>query len=132
MADVLGVNVDWLANEVFAPSVSQRKNAEKIFGLIGYDLGWYTAARTEVTFYNNSEQAQSLDFSYSGNTFATVTADSDITGAPRVITYNILPNSSSYGSTDTRSSRVTTTNAYDIFSSSDKVLGIVSPTSFIY
>ena len=37
-ADMLGVNTDLVANEVFAPSVSQRKNAEKIFALIGYDL----------------------------------------------------------------------------------------------
>ena len=35
--EVLGINTDWLANEVFAPSVSQRKNAEKIFSLIGYE-----------------------------------------------------------------------------------------------
>ena len=51
-ADMMGVNVDYLANELFAPSVVQRKDAEKIFGLIGYDLGFYTAARTEVTFTN--------------------------------------------------------------------------------
>ena len=38
-ADMLGVNLDWLATEVFAPSVRQRKDAEKIFGLIGYKLG---------------------------------------------------------------------------------------------
>ena len=34
MGETLGVNTDWLANEIFAPSVSQRKNAEKIFVLI--------------------------------------------------------------------------------------------------
>lgn len=44
VADMLGINTDLLANELFAPSVSQRKNAEKLFGLIGYELG----ARTEV------------------------------------------------------------------------------------
>ena len=32
-ADMLGVNIDYLANELFAPSVLQRKDAEKIFGL---------------------------------------------------------------------------------------------------
>ena len=35
-ADILNVSIDYLANEVFAPSVIQRKDAEKIFGLIGY------------------------------------------------------------------------------------------------
>ena len=44
IADMLGINVDILANELFAPSVQQRKNAEKIFGLIGYELGFWTAA----------------------------------------------------------------------------------------
>ena len=44
IADMLGINLDVLANELYAPSVTQRKNAEKIFGLIGYSLGWYTAA----------------------------------------------------------------------------------------
>ena len=34
VADMLGTNVDILANELFAPSVSQRKNAEKLFSLI--------------------------------------------------------------------------------------------------
>ena len=29
VADVLGINLDLMANEVYAPSVSQRKNAEK-------------------------------------------------------------------------------------------------------
>ena len=38
IADMLGVNLDWLANEVFGPSVTQRKNAEKIFGLVGTHL----------------------------------------------------------------------------------------------
>lgn len=121
VADMLGVNVDWLANEVFAPSVSQRKNAEKLFALIGYDLGWYTAARTEITFYNNGTDNQILDFSFLGNTFSTVTADSDITGAARTITYNILPNSHAYGVADTRSRREQVTSPYDVFNTPDKV-----------
>ena len=50
VADMLGINIDWLANEIYAPTVAQRKNAEKIFGLIGYSLGFYTAGRTEITF----------------------------------------------------------------------------------
>ena len=64
-ADMLGVNTDWLANELFAPTVSQRKNAEKIFGLIGYDLGWFTAAKTEVTFTNvRTENSITIDFGF--------------------------------------------------------------------
>jgi len=121
VADVLGVNLDWLANELFAPSVSQRKNAEKLFGLIGYDLGWFTAARTEVTFTNNSDYTFRLDFGFNGANFATLNAYTDITDQSRVITYNILPMTNTYGTQDTRSKRVTTTEAINIFADTDEV-----------
>lgn len=121
-ADMLGVNLDWLANEVFAPSVTQRKNAEKLFGLIGYTLGWYTAARTEVTFTNNSEtDTIVLDFGFNGANFATLNAYTDITQQPRVITYNILPLTNKYGTQDTRSKRDILSSAIDTFSTVDRV-----------
>lgn len=119
--DMLGVNLDWLANEVFAPSVSQRKDAEKVFGLIGYTLGWYTAARTEVTFTNNTDQVLIIDFGFNGNNFSTVTAYDDITGQARTITYNILPKTNSYGASESRSRRSILTSDIDVFSNSDVV-----------
>lgn len=121
VADMLGVNVDIMANELFAPSVSQRKNAEKLFGLIGYELGWFKAARTEITFTNTSDHAIQLDFGFNGANFSTVNAYSDITNQARVITYNILPKTSSYGTTDSRSKRVTVTENLNIFDTSDPV-----------
>ena len=121
VAEVLGVNTDWLANEIFAPSVSQRKNAEKIFGLIGYELGFYTAARTEVTFTNNSSTAMSLDFGFNGNNFATLNAYNDITDQSRVLTYNILPLTNKYGATETRSRREVLTTNLNVFASSDPI-----------
>lgn len=121
IADMLGVNLDWLANEVFAPSVTQRKNAEKLFSLIGYTLGWYTAARTEVTFTNNTDKAFTLDFGFNGANFCTVNAYTDITKQPRVITYNILPLTNTYGAQDTRSKRQITTSNLNIFADSDLV-----------
>ena len=121
IASMLGVNLDWLANELFAPSVTQRKNAEKLFDLIGYNLGWYTAAKTEVTFKNNTTQDLTLNFSFNGNNFATLNAYTDITQQPRVITYNIIPFTNVYGAKDTRSKRETTTDNVDIFTKSDKV-----------
>lgn len=121
IADMLGVNVDWLANEMFAPSVTQRKNAEKLFGLIGYDLGWYTAAKTEVTFKNTGDMPITLDFGFNGNNFATVSALSDITGTARTINYNIIPLTNEYGSQDSRAHRETTASNIDIFVSSDVV-----------
>lgn len=120
-ADMLGINLDILASELFAPSVSQRKNAEKLFGLIGYDLGWYTAARTEVTFHSNSDEPIVLDFGFNGANFATVQAYTDITNQARVITYNILPMTSTYGLQNSRGHRTTTTSNINVFVESDEV-----------
>lgn len=121
-ADMLGVNLDLLANEVFASSVSLRKNAEKLFGLIGYELGWYTAARTEVTFTNNTSQDMRIDFGFNGNNFSTLNAYTDITNQSRVITYNILPRTNTYGEHNSRSSRSIVTDNFDIFADTDLVL----------
>lgn len=121
IADMLGVNLDWLANEIFGPTVTQRKNAERLFSLIGYNLGWYTAARTEVTFTNSSDSTIVLDFGFNGSNFCTLNAYTDITNQPRVITYNILPCTNKYGSKDTRSKRIATTEAVNVFADSDRV-----------
>ena len=100
VGDMLGINLDLQANEVYGPSVTQRKNAEKVFGLIGYDLGFYSAAKTEVTITNNSGSGLSLDFGFNGANFSTLNAYTDITNASRVITYNILPMTNKYGYSD--------------------------------
>lgn len=120
-ANMLGVNLDYVANEIFAPSVRQRKNAEKLFDLIGYKLGWYTAARTEVVFTNTGLTTMTLDFGFNGGNFSTLNAYTDITGNSRVITYNILPLTNSYGNTQTRSTRSVITDDIDVFADSDVV-----------
>lgn len=122
VGDMLGTNLDIVSGEMYAPSVSQRKNAEKLFGLIGYDLGWYTAARTEVTFTNTTDDSTlTIDFGFNGANFCTLNAYTDITDESRIITYNILPLTSKYGSKDSRSSRVTTTDNINVFAESDEV-----------
>ena len=121
IGEVLGTNLDILANEVYAPTMNQRKSAEKVLGLIGYTLGWYTGAVTEVTITNNLETPIEMDFGFNGSNFATLNAYTDITNNTRTITYNILPCTNSYGATDTRSIREITTTNIDIFSSSDAV-----------
>lgn len=121
VADMLGINLDYLANELFGPSVSQRKNAERLFGLIGYELGWYTAARTEVTFTNNSDRSIEFDFGFNGANFCTLNAYTDITNQSRVITYNILPLTNKYGATETRSRRSMKTENLNVFADTDKV-----------
>lgn len=121
VGDMLGVNLDYLANELYAPSMKQRKNAEKVLGLIGYTLGWYTGATTEVVITNNLDTNISMDFGFNGSNFATLNAYTDITNNTRTITYNILPRTNSYGAEDTRSKRVIVSTNIDIFASSDKV-----------
>ena len=121
-ADMLGVNLDILATELFGPSVTQRKNAEKLFSLIGYELGWYTAARTEVTFTNNTDSDMNIDFGFNGSNFATLNAYTDITGQPRVISYNVLPLTNKYGATDTRSTREVISSTVDVFAETDRVI----------
>lgn len=121
VADMLGINLDILANEIFAPSVSQRKNAEKLFSLIGYELGYYTAARTEVTFTNNSQEGMTFDFGFNGSNFSTLNAYTDITNTSRVITYNILPLTNTQGGSDSRSSRRVTAGSSNVFALSDVV-----------
>ena len=120
-ADMLSINLDVQANEVYAPTVSQRKNAEKIFSLFGYDLGFYTAARTECTFTNASSGTLRLDFGFNGANFCTLNAYTDVTNTDRVITYNILPMTSSYGESQSRSSRYIITSDIDVFEETDSV-----------
>lgn len=121
VADMLGVNLDILANELYGATVSQRKNAEKLFNLIGYTLGWYTAARTEVTFTNVGDTSMTLDFGFNGSNFSTLNAYTDITDQPRVITYNVLPMTNSYGAQDSRSKRDIKTTTTNVFANSDRV-----------
>lgn len=121
VADMLGVNLDWVANEIYAPSVAQRKDAEKIFGLIGYELGWYTAARTEVTFTNDSSTDMVIDFGFNGTNFCTLNAYTDITNQSRVITYNVLPLTNKYGTQETRSRRSVISENVNVFADTDRV-----------
>lgn len=120
-ADVLATNLDYQANEIYAPSVIQRKNAEKILGLIGYVLSFYTAARTEVTFTNQTDDEITLDFGFNGANFTTLNTYTDITGQSRTINYNVIPLSTSYGTSGTRSKREITSGNVDIFVDTDKV-----------
>ena len=121
VADMLGVNLDSLATEVFAPSVRQRKDAERLFSLIGYELGWYTAARTEVTFTNNTDGYITFDFGFNGSNFSTLNAYTDITNQSRVITYNILPLTNTYGASDSRSTRSVVSPNINVFVDTDEV-----------
>lgn len=120
-SDMLGTNLDLLATELHANTMTQRKNAEKVLGLIGYTLGFYVGSQTEITITNNTEDTLEMDFGFNGANWATLNAYTDITNNTRTITYNILPRTNGYGATDTRSTREITTTNIDVFASSDKV-----------
>ena len=121
-SEMLSINLDLQANEVYAPTVTQRKNAEKLFALIGYTLGWYRSARTECTFTNTTQRTLRIDFGFNGANFCTLNAYTDITNADRVITYNILPMTTSYAENQSRSSRYIVTSDIDVFVDEDVVL----------
>lgn len=119
VGDVLSMNLDIQSSELYAPTVTQRKNAEKLFALFGYSLGSYTAARTEVTFTNTTDDPYVVDFGFNGSSFSTLNAYSDITNSERVITYNILPKTFKYDSAS-RSTRRTITSDVDVFAQEDR------------
>lgn len=52
LGDMLSFNMDKQALEYYAPTVTQRKNAQKLFELIGYKMHWYRAATTTITLKN--------------------------------------------------------------------------------
>lgn len=49
LGDMLCYNFDKQALEYYGPTVTQRKNAQKLFELIGYKMHWYRSAVTQVT-----------------------------------------------------------------------------------
>lgn len=48
LGDMLSYNFDKQALEYYGPTVTQRKNAQRLFSLVGYYMRWYRAARTTV------------------------------------------------------------------------------------
>lgn len=49
VGDMLSYNFDKQALEYYAPTVTQRKNAAKLFNLVGYPMHWYRTAETTLT-----------------------------------------------------------------------------------
>ena len=52
LGDMLSFNADMQALEYYAPTVTQRKNAARLFELIGYKMHWYRTAKTMLTLTN--------------------------------------------------------------------------------
>lgn len=49
LGDMESFNLDKQALEYYAPTVTQRKNASRLFNLIGYKMHWYRTAKTTIT-----------------------------------------------------------------------------------
>lgn len=52
LGDMLSYNMDKQALEYYASTVTQRKNAAKLFNLIGYRMHWYRSATNQVSVTN--------------------------------------------------------------------------------
>ena len=53
LGDMLSYNMDKQALEYYSSTVTQRKNAAKLFNLIGYKMHWYQSATNRVAIHNN-------------------------------------------------------------------------------
>lgn len=49
VGDMLCYNFDRQALEYYGPTVTQRKNAQRLFELVGYKMHWYRSAKTQVS-----------------------------------------------------------------------------------
>ena len=70
LGDNLNYNIDKQSLEFFGQTVTQRKNAARVFDLVGYKMHWYKSAELKVTIYNNNDSQVTLLFNpTSANTF---------------------------------------------------------------
>lgn len=53
LGDMLSYNQDKKALEVYPDSVTERKNAQQIFGLVGYKMHWYRSAECTIELLNS-------------------------------------------------------------------------------
>ena len=72
IGDMLSYNLDKQALECYGPTVTQRKNAAKLFELVGYKMHWYRSAVTTVTMTYMPKVS-----SYISMCLAAVNADGD-------------------------------------------------------
>lgn len=67
LGDMLSYNFDKQALEYYAPTVTQRKNANKLFSLIGYPMHWYQASKTTVTLTYEPPMPDYITYLYAYN-----------------------------------------------------------------
>lgn len=68
LGDMLSYNLDKQALEYYAPTVTQRKNASKLFDLVSYKMRWYRSATTQVTLTYQAVLSEEMDIYHSAET----------------------------------------------------------------
>ena len=66
LGDNLSFNMDKQSLEFFGKTVTQRKNAARLFDLVGYKMHWYKSAKLEVEIFNNHSSPVTLVFNPAG------------------------------------------------------------------
>ena len=62
LGDMLSYNMDKQALEYYSPTVTQRKNASKLFNLIGYKMHWYQSATNTITVTNQYQIEEHFNY----------------------------------------------------------------------
>ena len=60
LGDNLSFNMDRQSLEFFGQTVTQRKNAARVFDLVAYKMHWYESAKLEITIYERILNQSSL------------------------------------------------------------------------
>lgn len=68
LGDMLSFNIDKQSLEFFGKTVTQRKNAQYVFDLVGYKMHWYESAQLKVTVTNfNDDKPLNIMFNPSNS-----------------------------------------------------------------
>lgn len=95
LGDNLSFNMDAQSLEFFGKTVTQRKNAQNIFDLLGYKMHWYEGAQLEITISNLSEtDALNLNFNPTNLSSTQTLSSNTVTSVPYYFILN--PNESPY------------------------------------
>lgn len=89
LGDMLSFNMDKQSLEFFGKTVTQRKNAQYIFDLLGYKMHWYESAQLKINVNNfNSTQPLNLVFNPSSTSSTQILTSTSVSSAPQYFILN--------------------------------------------
>lgn len=94
LGDMLSFNMDKQSLEFFGKTVTQRKNAQAIFDLLGYKMHWYEGAKLKLTIHNVSNEPINLLFNPTNNANTQKLSSTLVASAPNYFILN--PNETAY------------------------------------